>query len=97
MTVWIGLAILAVISVLLGKVIFEPEHEAVQAATRPVLRNLIWPLAILTSAALGLATQMQGLDAVTRWPLLLASVGFIAFAMVCLTRTMMRWRSATTP
>jgi len=96
MSVWVGLAILAGISVLLGKVIFEPENASVQAATRPVLRNFIWQMALPTSATLGLVSQLPDLDSAASGAFVMAYVGIIAFALVCLSRSMIQWRSVTT-
>ena len=92
MNVLVGLVILAVISVLLGRVTFEPESDSVRAATRPVPHNFIWQLALLASGVLMLVSQLENFEVATRWVYMLASGGFIAFALICLARSIIRWQ-----
>jgi len=84
-----GFIVLAVISILLGKLFFSADQPSVQQASKPSVRNLIWQLALVVSASLSISSFVSDEVVEGRVVWLMVSCSVLAFALICLFRTLL--------
>ncbi len=95
MTLYLGFLILALSSVLLGKMIFDRQNRAIGEATEPVLRNFIWQIALLVSSIAGLLALYPARDEASTWVWMLVSLVILAFAATGLVRSVRRSQASS--